>query len=142
MVDSVYGTPGVEKLGYLDGTDLEKGNLNALDWYKARPMRLYAPILTGAGASDCTLCDARSVLTIIVPIAALAGNIAFVGLACKTLISEYMLDGKPLRFLLLLTSPFTFCVAFFFCLALISCCWTLMGKTLACLQVQPRIALT
>lgn len=44
---------------------------------------------------------------------------AFIGLACKTLISEYGLDGKPLRFLLLLTSPLTFVVAFFFCLALV-----------------------
>jgi hypothetical protein len=50
-VDSLYETPGVEKLGYFDGTDLEKGEPAALDWYKLRPMRLYAPLLTGTGAS-------------------------------------------------------------------------------------------
>lgn len=55
MVDSVFETPGVEKLGYFDGADLEKGDPAEHKWYLERPMRLYAPILTGTGTSPSSM---------------------------------------------------------------------------------------
>ncbi|CED83368.1 hypothetical protein [Phaffia rhodozyma] len=73
---------------------------------KTRPMMLYAPIITGLAVSF---------------------NLMFVGLGARALIKEFLLDGKTLRFLLLLTSPFTFVIAMFFCISIVGNIWQLFG---------------
>ncbi|KIJ67352.1 hypothetical protein HYDPIDRAFT_108074 [Hydnomerulius pinastri MD-312] len=63
-----------------------------------RPIRLYAPLY-------CGLATALSIL--------------FVGTGVSVLLAEWVQDGNYVRFALLVTSPFLFSVALFFCLQLV-----------------------
>ncbi|KZV93948.1 hypothetical protein EXIGLDRAFT_835361 [Exidia glandulosa HHB12029] len=75
--------------------DLEKGTLK----HKSRPTQLFAPVYGGL---------------------ATALTIFFIGCGVNVLLQEAMLDGGYLRFALLLTAPFVFCVALFFSCQLVS----------------------
>ncbi|KAN0078407.1 Glycosyl transferase family group 2 domain containing protein [Tylopilus felleus] len=63
-----------------------------------RPMRLYAPFYCGL---------------------AVAMSIFFIGSGTAVLLAEWVLDNNYLRFALLVTAPFLFSVALFFCLQLV-----------------------
>ncbi|EIN04516.1 hypothetical protein PUNSTDRAFT_122841 [Punctularia strigosozonata HHB-11173 SS5] len=71
--------------------DLEK-NL------EERPIRLFAPAYNGLAA---------------------ALSIFFLGSGLSLMIQEYALDHSPVRFALMITSPFLFCVALFFALQVV-----------------------
>ncbi|KAI6133008.1 glycosyl transferase family group 2-domain-containing protein [Pisolithus croceorrhizus] len=66
---------------------------------KARPMRLIAPLYSGLG---CAL------------------SIYFVGSGISMLLQESLLDGSWIRFALLVTAPFNFCVSLFFSMQIIN----------------------
>jgi hypothetical protein len=63
-----------------------------------RPIRLYAPFYCGL---------------------ATALSIFFIGSGLSVLLAEWLLDDNYNRFILLVTSPFLFCVSLFFCLQLV-----------------------
>jgi len=64
-----------------------------------RPIRLFAPVYSGLGA---------------------ALSIFFIASGISVLIQESVLDGTYTRFALVVTTPFLFCVALFFCLQIIT----------------------
>ncbi|KAI0074901.1 hypothetical protein K474DRAFT_1647395 [Panus rudis PR-1116 ss-1] len=64
----------------------------------ARPIRLFTPFYAGLAA---------------------ALSIFFVGSGVKTLLEEVVLDGNWVRFALLVTTPFFFCISLFFSLQLV-----------------------
>ncbi|KAI5123019.1 hypothetical protein M0805_007640 [Coniferiporia weirii] len=69
------------------------------DGPEPRPIRLFAPIYGGCGA---------------------ALSIFFVGSGTNVLLQESMLDGSYVRFALLVTAPFLFCVSIFFSLQVVT----------------------
>ena len=70
------------------------------DWTpEPRPIRLFAPVYNGLGAGL---------------------SLFFVGSGLNVLIREWMLDGDPTRFLLLIAAPFLCCVSLFFSLQIIT----------------------
>ncbi|KAJ8595119.1 hypothetical protein M405DRAFT_857602 [Rhizopogon salebrosus TDB-379] len=79
-----------------DDPDLEKEDSSATKG--PRPIRLYAPFYCGL---------------------ATALSIFFIGSGVSILLAEWLLDGSYTRFILLVSSPFLFCVSLFFCLQLI-----------------------
>ncbi|KAG1820067.1 glycosyl transferase family group 2-domain-containing protein [Suillus variegatus] len=64
----------------------------------SRPIRLYAPFYCGL---------------------ATALSIFFIGSGVSILLAEWLLDNNYNRFILLVTSPFLFCISLFFCLQLV-----------------------
>lgn len=86
-----------EKRGmYTEEYDLEKeGSLGSQG---PRPIRLYAPFYCGL---------------------ATALSIFFIGSGLSVLLAEWLLDDNYTRFILLVTSPFLFCISLFFCLQLV-----------------------
>ncbi|KAG6334613.1 hypothetical protein ID866_4474 [Astraeus odoratus] len=63
-----------------------------------RPVRLLAPFYCGLAVALSTF---------------------FIGSGISVMLSEWVLDGNYFRFVLLVTAPFLFCVALFFCLQLV-----------------------
>ncbi|KAF9074579.1 glycosyl transferase family group 2-domain-containing protein [Rhodocollybia butyracea] len=82
-------------------SDLEKGSAPP-----PRPTRLYAPFYGGFGAGL---------------------SVFFIGCGTSTLIQEYRLDHDWRRFLLLVTTPFLFCISLFFALQALSSVTFLFG---------------
>ncbi|KAG0701466.1 glycosyl transferase family group 2-domain-containing protein [Suillus ampliporus] len=79
-----------------DEADLEKKGSSGSPGL--RPIRLYAPFYCGL---------------------ATALSIFFIGSGVSILLAEWLLDDNYTRFILLVTSPFLFCVSLFFCLQLV-----------------------
>lgn len=78
------------KKGLSSGDRTEQlGNAEA-DGPEARPIRLFAPIYGGLGAGL---------------------SLFFIGSGTNILVREWMLDGSFIRFALLVTAPFLFCVS-------------------------------
>ena len=74
---------------------------------KARPMRLIAPFYSGLGCA-LSLCRINSIghlalLTVL--------SSDFIGSGATMLLQESILDGRWVRFALLATAPFSFCVS-------------------------------
>ncbi|OJA18960.1 hypothetical protein AZE42_06040 [Rhizopogon vesiculosus] len=82
--------------GSTDDPDLEKEASSVTKG--PRPIRLYAPFYCGL---------------------ATALSIFFIGSGVSILLAEWLLDNSYTRFILLLTTPFLFCVSLFFCLQLV-----------------------
>ncbi|KAG1848118.1 glycosyl transferase family group 2-domain-containing protein, partial [Suillus subluteus] len=81
---------------YADEYDLEKEGSPGSQG--PRPLRLYAPFYCGL---------------------ATALSIFFIGSGLSVLLAEWLLDDNYTRFILLVTSPFLFCISLFFCLQLV-----------------------
>ncbi|KAJ4481261.1 glycosyl transferase family group 2-domain-containing protein [Lentinula aciculospora] len=81
--------------------DLEKGSIP-----RPRPIRLFAPFYGGFGAGL---------------------SVFFIGSGLSVLIQEYRLDNDWKRFLLLVTTPFLYCISLFFALQTLSSITFLFG---------------
>lgn len=78
-------------------TEKNGGDIEA-DKPATRPTRLFAPVYNGLGAGLC---------------------LYFMGTGIKMLLEEYWLDHDPMRFVLVATIPFLFCVSLFFAMSVV-----------------------
>lgn len=92
-------------LGYFVSSkeDIEK----TAEGFSERPMRLFAPFYAGlsAGMSICELRGAPDYKYILTSVS------VFVGSGAAILVEESVLDGQYIRFALLATAPFLFCIS-------------------------------
>ncbi|KAF8621383.1 hypothetical protein AX15_007840 [Amanita polypyramis BW_CC] len=88
-------------------SDVEKG----IPSPEARPIRLFAPVYNGFGA---------------------ALSLYFIGSGIATLLSEFRLDHSYIRFALIATAPFLFCVGLFFSLQVIANVSYIIGPVAQC----------
>ncbi|OCH85861.1 hypothetical protein OBBRIDRAFT_739082 [Obba rivulosa] len=81
-----------------------------------RPMRMFAPFYAGLA---CAL------------------SFFFIASGVDTLIQESALDGSYTRFALLVTTPFLFCIALFFCLQIVGNLSMMQPRTDHCVSIGP-----